>query len=35
MVMGSLVLGRLNPINFLMLFLRERSVRRYRKATEH
>jgi len=34
-VMGSLVLGLLNPNSFLMLFRRDSKVSRYKKATEH
>ena len=34
-VIGSRVLGRLKPINFLMLFLKDNRVKRYKKATEH
>jgi hypothetical protein len=35
MLIGSLVLGLLNPMNFLRVFLKDRSTSKYRKATEH
>ena len=34
-VLGSLVLGLLNPMIFLMIVLSDKRVRRYKNATEH